>query len=109
MATSLEQRMPVAMRVKRDELEIAIEKLYGRKAGMEKSDYLKALERLLVEIAELYKKADALANQGTQEDVDSMTVSNSRWAKDNCRKFEGFLNDSPSQRLAASEAPPKSV
>ena len=68
MATSLEQRMPVAMRVKRDELEIAIEKLYGRKAGMEKSDYLKALERLLVEIAELYKKADALANQGTQED-----------------------------------------
>jgi hypothetical protein len=44
-------------RLRRDELEVAVFELRDRKADMEEGEYFAALEKLLVELAELYEAA----------------------------------------------------
>ncbi|HEY1172634.1 MAG TPA: hypothetical protein VGH19_14795 [Verrucomicrobiae bacterium] len=55
-----EQKMPAELRVKRDELELGINKLREKKSTMKGVDYDKELERLLVELARVYEKAGLL-------------------------------------------------
>ncbi|MBX3437431.1 MAG: hypothetical protein KF861_08080, partial [Planctomycetaceae bacterium] len=61
-----ERRFPDELRPRRDELELAIARLGDRKAELDPDVYYADLERLLVELAELYEQADAAA--GERED-----------------------------------------
>jgi hypothetical protein len=54
-----EQSMPAELRKRRDELELAVEALRDKKAAMNEDDYYAKLEPLLIELAELYEKAEA--------------------------------------------------
>jgi hypothetical protein len=53
-----ERAMPADLRKHRDELELAVEALRDKKAAMNEDDYFAKLEPLLVELAELYQKAE---------------------------------------------------
>ncbi len=55
-----EQKMPVELRAKRDDLELGINKLREKKSTMKGVDYDKELEKLLVELARVYEKAGLL-------------------------------------------------
>ncbi len=55
-----EQKMPAATRAKRDELELALNRLREKKATIPPPEYNKELERLLLELAQLYKAAGLL-------------------------------------------------
>src|SRR5262245_18605447 len=54
-----EQKMPPAVRAKRDELELAIGKLRESKAQLSEDEYYRRLENLLIELARLYQQSDA--------------------------------------------------
>jgi hypothetical protein len=54
-----EQSMPAELRKRRDELELAVEALRDKKAAMNEGEYYSQLEPLLIELAELYEKAEA--------------------------------------------------
>jgi hypothetical protein len=54
-----EQAMPADLRRRRDELELAIEALRDKKPTLSEDDYYAKLETLLVELAELYEKAQS--------------------------------------------------
>lgn len=58
-----EQKMPVELRARRDELELGINKLREKKASMQGVDYDKELEKLLVELARVYEKAGLLKKE----------------------------------------------
>ncbi|MCD6049139.1 MAG: hypothetical protein K0Q55_542 [Verrucomicrobia bacterium] len=58
--SAVEQKMPVELRAKRDELELGINKLREKKADMKGVDYDRELEKLLVELARVYEKAGLL-------------------------------------------------
>lgn len=53
-----ERRFPDDFRRQRDELELAIAQLRDTKPELDESDYYDELEKLLVELAELYEQAD---------------------------------------------------
>lgn len=52
-----EQKMPAELRAKRDELELAVERLRDKKSSLPEDEYYKKLEQLLIEIARLYQSA----------------------------------------------------
>jgi hypothetical protein len=54
-----EQAMPAELRRRRDDLELSVAALRDKKAAMNEADYYTKLEPLLVELAELYEKADS--------------------------------------------------
>jgi hypothetical protein len=54
-----EQKMPAAVRAKRDELELAIGKLREAKTQLSEDEYYRRLENLLIELARLYQQSDA--------------------------------------------------
>lgn len=58
-----EQKMPPELRVKRDELELTINHLRGKKSSMRGADYDKALEKILLELAHVYEKAGMLKKE----------------------------------------------
>jgi hypothetical protein len=53
-----EQAMPAELRKRRDELELAVAALRDKKAAMNESEYYGKLEPLLLELAELYERAE---------------------------------------------------
>jgi hypothetical protein len=53
-----EQSMPADLRKRRDDLELSVEALRDQKTSMNEADYYAKLEPLLVELAELYEKAE---------------------------------------------------
>lgn len=59
LQSAREQAMPAELRKRRDELELAVEALRDKKTAMSEDDYYGKLEPLLVELAELYEKADS--------------------------------------------------
>jgi hypothetical protein len=50
-----EEAMPAAARLRRDELELAVERLRGQKAGLPAEDYYRQLEVLLLDLARVYQ------------------------------------------------------
>jgi hypothetical protein len=56
-----ERRFPDELRPGRDELELEIARLRDRKSQLDEDDYYTQLERLLIELAELYERADSTA------------------------------------------------
>ncbi|HUL51415.1 MAG TPA: hypothetical protein VLU94_02400 [Candidatus Nitrosotalea sp.] len=52
-----EEKMPAAVRARRDELELAIERLRESKSQMSEDAYYEQLEKLLIEMAKLYQAA----------------------------------------------------
>jgi hypothetical protein len=54
--SAAEQAMPPELRAKRDELELKIEALRGRKASLNEADYYAQLEGLLLELAGVYQQ-----------------------------------------------------
>ncbi len=55
--TDSERKLPVELRVKRDDLELAIAQLRESKASLKEDEYYEKLEKMAVEIAQLYEKA----------------------------------------------------
>ncbi len=53
-----ERRFPSELRTRRDELELEIARLRGRKTNLDEETYYAELERHLVALAELYEQAD---------------------------------------------------
>ncbi len=51
--------MPADVRTKRDELELAVARLRGRKGDLKEDEYYELLEPLLLDLARLYEKVDA--------------------------------------------------
>lgn len=58
-----EQKMPPELRAKRDELELAINKLREKKSSMPGVAYDKALEKILLDLAHVYEKAGLLKKE----------------------------------------------
>lgn len=61
-----ERSLPPELRTRRNELELAIVALRQRKSQLSEDDYYAALEPLLVELAELYARAEAGAKKGAK-------------------------------------------
>jgi hypothetical protein len=55
-----EARLSAAVRKRRNELELALEKARGRRAEMSEEEYLKIIEPTILELSRLYKEAGAL-------------------------------------------------
>jgi hypothetical protein len=53
--SALEQQLTPELRARRDQLEVQLAELRGRKAKLAEDKYLAELEKLLVAIAELYQ------------------------------------------------------
>jgi hypothetical protein len=56
--TDAERGLPAELRDRRDELELELVRLRDRKAEMEEAAYFAELERVLVQLAELYEQAE---------------------------------------------------
>ncbi|REJ89199.1 MAG: hypothetical protein DWQ34_20340 [Planctomycetota bacterium] len=54
----VERNFPVELRARRDELELEVFKLRDRKSEMSEAEYFGKLEPLLIELAELYERAE---------------------------------------------------
>lgn len=54
-----EQALPPQARARRDELELALAKLRDQKLALGAAEYLRQLEEILIEIAQLYESADS--------------------------------------------------
>jgi hypothetical protein len=54
-----ERAIPLELRQKRDELELGVEALRNKKSAMSEDEYYGQLEPLLVQLAELYEKAES--------------------------------------------------
>jgi len=61
IASDREKSLPVEIRKRRDELELGVAKLREEKSKLKEDDYYTRLEKLMLELAELYQSSD----QGT--------------------------------------------
>ena len=59
--SAAEEAMPPELRARRDELELKVEALRGKKVGMPEAEYYAQLEPLLIELARLYAEQPAAA------------------------------------------------
>jgi hypothetical protein len=71
-----EAKLSPAVRKRRNELELALEKVRARKAQLSEADYLKEIEPILLQLSHLYEDAGALKGLEPQDDAHPAATQN---------------------------------
>jgi hypothetical protein len=66
LPSDAERGIPAELRARRDELELELIRLRDRKADMEENAYFAELERLLIQLAEVYEEAENTPPKGAE-------------------------------------------